>query len=306
MKSRQVLLGRVFLGGVVGIAILARVAFAHAKEVEISALTRYDQLMVRLNKIAADHPKTARIFSLGNSDTGEEIKGVAIGSGAVNDLVVATHHGNEYGSTEVAMAFASAIAEKPISSLTVFVIPVLNVSGYNSSTRWERGLDPNRDYPGPCGTEGPFKLKDTAALASFIDQKQIVVSATLHTYYPAVVYPWGIPTQQLSTPYEDGFKKLVTMAALESGYRTGNSTEVIYPAVGTFEDYAFWKHGIWSILFELGYSHVPSDTDVLEMNRVNVPGLVRMLENAPRIRAQNHGFQGACDRQMRGWDRHDE
>ena len=50
----------------------------------------------------------------------------------------------------------------------------------------------------------------------------------------------------LKTEYEDLFKNLVASATVESKYTTGNNTEVMYPADGTFEDYAFWKTGAWS------------------------------------------------------------
>jgi hypothetical protein len=95
-------------------------------------------------------------------------------------------------------------------------------------------------------------------------------------------------------------------ATTKSHYEIGNSTEVIYPANGTFEDYAFWKHGVWSLLFELGTSHSPTDASVREMVRVNVPGLRRFLEQAPRERAENHDFKGRCDRRLISRDRHDE
>jgi hypothetical protein len=132
-------------------------------------------------------------------------------------------------------------------------------------------------------------------LAKFIADNGIVASATLHTFMPAVAYPWGFATQDLKTPYEDIFKGLGNDATQESKYTVGNSTEVIYPAAGTFEDYAFWKHGIWSLLFELGYSHTPDQNDLNELIAVNVPGLRRMMTNAPRVRATDHDFHGTCD-----------
>ena len=138
-----------------------------------------------------------------------------------------THHGNEYGSSEVAMAFAASMADKPIADQTVYVIPVLNISGYNAKQREEKDArgsyrDPNRDYPGPCGTSGPHRLKSTSSLAKFIDQENIISTATLHTYYPAVVYPWGISTYDVSTPYDDIFKTMVNNATEMSKYTVGN------------------------------------------------------------------------------------
>ena len=260
----------------------------------------YQEVKVFMSGLAAAHPATTRLFDLGVADSGEVIQGMAIsGGGSINNLVVATHHGNEYGSTEVAKSVALSLAQSPLKGQTVYIIPVLNIVGYNARLRQETNgnmsFDPNRDYPGPCGTEGPFKLKSTAALAKFIDEKAIVSSATLHTHFPAVAYPWGFGTKDLSTPHDDLFKQLGAAATVESHYAVGNSTEVIYPASGTFEDYAFWKHGVWSLLFELGYTHNPTDKEVEELLRVNVPGIRRMLEQAPTLRAEKHSFTGKCD-----------
>ena len=271
---------------------------------------RYSEVKKLMRDLVARFPGNAEIFTLGTSDSGQVIEGLKLGNGPINNLVVATHHGNEYGSTEVAKGFAASLAEAPLQGQTVYVLPVLNIEGYNSRTRWERSggqsHDPNRDYPGPCGGEGPHLLKSTKLLAQFIAQKDIVSSATLHTFSPAVVYPWGFSTPDLSTPYDDLFKALTQAAVVESKYATGNSAEAIYPANGTYEDYAFWAHGIWSLLFELGYSHSPSTGAVEEMVRVNVPGLRRFLDQAPRQRAENHGFSGRCDRRLMSLDRHDE
>jgi predicted deacylase len=271
---------------------------------------QYSEVKTYLGELAKAFPQNAKLFTLGDSDSGDKIIGLQVGSGRINNLVVATHHGNEYGSTEVALGFARSIAENPVKDQTVFVIPVLNITGYNGRDRREsakgQSFDPNRNYPGPCGTEGPFTLKSTAALAKFVAEKNIVTSATLHTYSPAVVYPWGLSSHDLKTDYETIFKGLVADATRESHYETGNSTEVIYPADGTYEDYAFQTHGIWSILFELGYSHNPSADEVKTAVQVNVPGIRRMMESAPTERAQKHTFKGKCDRSLVSLDRHDE
>lgn len=272
----------------------------------------YSDVKKFLHELVHTHHDTARSILVGPSDSGEMIEGVVIGNGKRHNLVVGTHHGNEYGSTEVAMAFAKSIAENPIADQSIYVIPVLNISGYNAKKRMERDThgqyqDANRDYPGPCGTEGPFNLKSTASLAKFIEQENIITSATLHTYTPAVVYPWGFSTYDVSTPYDDVFKTMANYATEMSRYTVGNSTEVLYPADGCYEDYIFWKHGVWSIMFELGYTHSPTQAEIKEMIRTNVPGLRKMLELAPREKAVNHEFTGHCElRRLAGLDKHDE
>lgn len=271
----------------------------------------YAGVKQELARIAADSPAAAALFELGATDGNQNVIGLKIGSGPTRNLVVATHHGNEYGSAEVALAFAESLAKEPLGDQTLYVIPVLNITGYDARRRGEpdaRGhtRDPNRDYPGPCGTDGPFHLKSTRALADFVEKNAIVNAATLHTHYPAVVYPWGLSTPDLETPYRDTFHRMASDATEESRYEIGNSTEVIYPADGTFEDYAFWKHGTWAMLFELGFSHSPSDTQIQEMIRVNVPGMRRMLANSPKMPAPDHEFRGRCDLRLQVLDKRDE
>ncbi len=261
--------------------------------------SNYETVTQTIAEIAKQNPGTTKLLSIGSNDKGIPIQALQIGTGAVNALIVATHHGNEYGSTAVSMGIADSLAKNPVAGLTVFIVPVLNIGGYNQFDRYESNLnssfDPNRDYTGPCKTGPTFNLKSTKALADFVDKKNITISATLHTFWPAVVYPWGISTQDLSTPQDEDYLKLVSAATQESGYQTGNNTKVLYPADGTFEDYAYWKHGIWSLLFEMGFSHSPDQQAIKNMIDVNIPGMRRFLEQSPKQRATVHNFTGICD-----------
>ena len=267
-----------------------------------ASLTNYDKVVSTLQQIAEQNPANAQLISIGVSDQGVPIQALQIGAGDVNSLIVGTHHGNEYGSTAVALGLADSLAKNPVKGQTVYIIPVLNITGYNKNNRNESGIkgsfDPNRDYTGPCKSGATFNLKSTKALSDFLEAKNIQISATLHTYWPAVVYPWGISTQDLSTPYDAQYIELVKAATQESNYQIGNNTQVLYPADGTFEDYAYWKHGIWSLLFELGFSHNPDSTAIKNMVDVNTPGIRRFLENSPKQRVTNHAFVGKCDARL--------
>ena len=158
---------------------------ARAASAPLPISRNYTEIQAFMMGMATQYPGTVQMFDLGTNDQGTLIQGLKIGSGSVHNLVVATHHGNEFGSTEVAKAFAASVGANPIQAQTMFVIPVLNVTGYNSRNRRETlghsTVDPNRDYPGPCGTEGPFHLKSTQALANFVEREGIVTLATLHT-----------------------------------------------------------------------------------------------------------------------------
>jgi carboxypeptidase T len=282
-------------------------AFAHGvggfDELFYTPTKRYADVIKTLEGLEKSFPDQVELFDLGANDAGQMIKGIKVGKGGLQNLVVGTHHGNEYGATEVAEAFAKDIAAKPISGQTLYVIPVLNIPGYDSRNRREvvgrRSFDPNRDYPGPCGTDGPFNLKSTKALADFLEKTPIVTSATLHTYWPAVLYPWGISTKEVDTRYTDVFLQIGAAAVFASGYKVANSTLELYPADGTFEDYAFWRYGIWSMLFEMGNSHTPSNAEIEKMVAGNVPGLRKMFENSPTVRAPEHQFEGKCSSAMK-------
>lgn len=269
--------------------------------------SNYNNVLLTLQRIAETHPHTTSWIDIGLSDSGQMISGLKIGDGEISNLIVATHHGNEYGSTVVALGAAEAFAQDPLPGHTVYVIPVLNISGYNSRSRNEQTnqgrIDPNRDYPGPCVRGTPYRSKATKALAQFLDQAHIVSSATLHTHWPAVLYPWGFSTQDTGTANDSTFISLSKAAVVESGYQIGNSKELLYAADGAFEDYAYLQHGIWSLLFEMGTSHSPNENQMKKMIQDNVPGLRRFFENAPKSRAQDHAFNGRCDRNARQRER---
>lgn len=296
------------------LSFAASLATASTHEERFPISTSYADVQSFLYNLVMKYPKNAKIFQLGTNNQNQPIEGLQIGSGPVGGLLVSAHHGNEYASTEVAKGVAADLAANPIAGMTIYIVPVLNIGGYNKRSRREaiglNSFDPNRDYPGACATEGPFNLKSTQALAQLVAEKNIAVSATLHTFYGGILYPWGISAEgnDLKTEYNDLFITLGKLAAQESGDAVLNSTEALYPADGTFEDYAFWKHGIWSFLYELGSSHNPTQAEVDDTVASHVPGVRRLFSQAPSKRAEKHAFTGKClDKSLsRLLDRHDE
>jgi carboxypeptidase T len=275
--------------------ILFLASLSHAQS--ISDRT-YRDIVNALNQLERDYPRTVKVFTLGYSNEGIAIQGVHIGQGSLHNLAVATHHGNELAATEVGLAFAKSIAENPIPGQRISVIPVLNINGYAAHYRYEmingEKVNQNRDYPGPCGSSGPFLSTSTKALADFLARENIVAAATLHTYKPAVVYPWGISTNDVDTLSTPIFIDLAKAATVESHYQIGYSTTVMFPADGTFEDYAYWKHGIYALLFEIGEVNVPPPDVLSKTIRDNVAGLRAMFSISPTTRAAQHEFTGQC------------
>ncbi len=280
-------------------------------EVQDDRPTKYEAVVTYMEQLHAQYPEVTELFDLGLNDDNVMIKGIRIGSGSLNNLVVATHHGNEFGSTEVAKAFAASLAKEPLQDQSIFIIPVLNINGYNRNSRNEtaKGVsyDANRDYDGPCvGGQHSHALNSTRLLAEFLEKKNIVSSMTLHTYFPAITYPWGVSSSTTKTDDHAFFQELVKFAATGNNYYLGTSTDVVYPADGTFEDFAYWKHGVWSLLYEIGTTHSPSPTAIEKVIRETLPGMRLVFKNSQLERSKNHGFKGSCNARIMSFDPHME
>jgi len=272
--------------------------------------SKYEAVVTYMEQLHAQFPETTELFDLGLNDDSVMIKGIRIGFGSLNNLVVATHHGNEYGSAEIAKAFAASIAKEPLMDQSIYIIPVLNINGYNRNSRNEtkkgESFDPNRDYQGPCISNSDHNLNSTRLLAEFLEKKNIISSMTLHTHFPAITYPWGVSSSTTKTPDQSFFEQLAKYAATGNNYYIGTSADVVYPADGTFEDFAYWKYGVWSLLYEIGTSHTPSPTTIEKLIRETVPGMKLVFKNSRLERSKDFAFKGNCNARVRSFDPHME
>jgi hypothetical protein len=165
----------------------------------------YDTIVTRLQELAKK-PQTS-LFTLGQNDQGQSIVGIILGDASfakTKHLMVGTHHGNERMAAEVPFHFANIVLEAlnnpnhpdhdKYENTLLFVIPVLNISGYNANRREETGSDhrthdSNRDYEDPCATKADFGLKSTTLLSELIEKENIIAAVTLHGYIGSFTYP---------------------------------------------------------------------------------------------------------------------
>lgn len=178
----------------------------------------------------------------------------------IGQLIVASHHGNEQKTPDLALQISEELLKKyssselyknHLSDTEWTVIPVLNIPGYNSNKREEKGLDPNRDYPGPCKSDKKTYLKSIQTMINFLETRTFAGTVTIHGYMGALTYPWGINVSNTHSLDHNEFDRITKKAASINGYRYGTSTDIVYPCDGSFEDYTYYKHGSWSLLIEL-------------------------------------------------------
>ncbi len=259
----------------------------------------YDKILARLQALAKN-PNTS-LFTLGKNDQGKDIVGIMIGDpskAVTKHLVVGTHHGNERAAAEVPLFFVESILTQADAKILYYVIPVLNISGYNKSRREETGADnethdSNRDYEDACEVKGDFQLKSTSLIAELIEKENIIAAVSVHGYVGTFTYPWGTEAGNYAT-LDDAFMEVwAKKAAKINKYKTGTHGAAIYPATGAFEDWAYYKLGVWSFLIEIRSPSADLKKDAL--------ALVEFFKVAPTERSKNVGQTVDCvDRILKG------
>ncbi len=149
------------------------------------------------------------------------------------------------------------------------------------------GQDPNRDYANPCLSTPGGKLKSIRQIQAFMKTRIFTGSVTVHGYDGSLTYPWGIYADNYETKDNNQYKSIFQKAAALNGYRTGTASDVVYPANGCYEDYAYWKHGMWSLLLELESG---SPTDIAD-TVLAIHSFYDQLDASPSTQNQ---FEAKC------------
>jgi hypothetical protein len=263
----------------------------------------YVGIVKEMQRIAATYPEKAQLFTLTKNDQNEPVYGIYLkpkAAVAYSSVVVGAHHGNEQDSALLAVQVIKDILKfwsnpnyqnHSFHQQGVYIVPVLNVNGFKANRREEldrqgRRVDPNRNYPDPCVNKKSFTLKSTAALAKLIDNDQSITRAvTIHGYIGTLTYPWGTFTLDTKTPDHQLYKKMFAEASKHNNYRVGTHSDVIYPAVGAFEDWAYHAKGIWTMLVEMDHQYnLKNDANAV----------FHFLAQAPVKRSSFHDHTGQC------------
>ncbi len=251
----------------------------------------YDKILARLSEL--DKLPNTTLFSLGKNDQGRDIMGIMIGntSARTKHVVVGTHHGNERAAAEVPLHFTELAAKSSDADVLYYVVPVLNISGYNRYSREETGSDgrthdSNRDYEDACTTKQDFKLKSTTLIADLIEREDVVSAVSVHGYIGTFTYPWGTEASDYATADDAFFSEWAKKAVKVNNYKIGTHGGAIYPATGAFEDWAYYKLGVWSFLLEIRSASSDLKKDALS--------LVEFFKHSPTERSRNVGQQVNC------------
>ena len=131
----------------------------------------YAEMVADIQAVAAAHPSTVRIFSLGVSHEGRDLIGARVSNDASDNLsepgvfFVGQHHAREHMTVEVALSLLHLFAESTTPSVAtlvntrqIYIVPSLNPDGseYDIATGsyrfWRKNRQPT-PTPGVYGTD---------------------------------------------------------------------------------------------------------------------------------------------------------
>ncbi len=143
--------------------------------------------------------------------------------------------------------------------------------------RTRRGSSASLGPPAPC------------ELPEHVASRLYTGSITIHGYVGALTYPWGVNVGNPQSLDHNTYDRITRNAAAINGYRHGTSTDIVYPVDGAYEDYVYWKHGIWSLLVELK----DGSKDDIEKTSDAMYSFLEALDSSPSTKNQ---LTSACNR----------
>jgi carboxypeptidase T len=277
----------------------------------------YDEVMAKLDALAASAPDLAEVVELGSSLDGRAIEGLRIGNAdAPAVLYTGTMHAREWLATMVAMCVADhfvsgygsdAHVTELLDELEIVVVPMLNPDGYavswTSDRYWRKntrdgyGVDLNRNFGYAWGGDGasgypydetfygdgPFSEPESAALRDFVEgHGGFVAHIDFHSFAQLVLYPWGHTYDAApdSADLASIASSMSSAMAVETGYDyTPIQGSDLYPASGVVDDWSYGEHGMMAFTIELrGNDFVVSPSQIAPACAENVAAALALAD----------------------------
>ena len=159
----------------------------HTPSFSKKGFTNYDDMMLYLNKLVAEHPKEISLYFIGESQKNKKIPMVVLNKDNENEKIKVWFqgglHGDEPAGTETMLFLIDKILNDPkytylLEKITLSIVPMANIDGYEKLDRYAaNGLDLNRDQVKLMAKESNFLKK---AFSDFGAE----VAVDFHEYRP--------------------------------------------------------------------------------------------------------------------------
>jgi hypothetical protein len=207
----------------------------------------YAQVCSTMVGLAGDYPLICRLETLGFSVQNRAILMMRVTDNPQVEeaepefRIVGPHHGDEKIASEIALSFlqyvlasydTSTSIRNLVDSTELWVIPILNVDGHVSNTRYNaNGVDLNRDYgyrwSGMGNSPSPFSQPETRLMRQHSIDDNISIEFAYHSAASYVNYLWD---NHPADPPDSGFIKALARRYADSTY--GSNTTRLDPING--------------------------------------------------------------------------
>jgi hypothetical protein len=292
----------------------------------------FTSLWHEIDSLQNRYPELVKSFPIGRTTAGKvPIRAVKVCLGVRNDddrpaiLFNGCHHADEILGAEICLNIIHMLIDgnstdpeisRWLKSFQIFVVPVINVDGYQVVTsgedpRWRKnrrdtnadglldlrdGVDINRNYDfnwaqgGSGDSESeryrgayPFSESEAIAMASFAKQKRFLASISYHSFGQVLYYPWMWKGRR--APDDSLLTRMAQRLAGSIRTMKGDSTyHAEYGAglVGQSYTWLYGALGTFDFVVETGWgaSFPPANKveGIVKANLEGVRALVRLAE----------------------------
>ena len=267
-----VLVTSLTLSAIWGVSWNAHVAYSLA--IDFGRYHAADEMLSILKEAASERPDLVTVVSAGQSQMGREISYAIIqrkGAKPQSALYFnGAHHGNEWPSSEAALALLQKVVSNPddpliteaLDKYAIIIQPVVNPDGHTHQTReTASGSDPNRDYPFPLrADEESFKTPETKIVRSILNVLPSRAAIAYHSGMEGVLWPSCFTDKP--TLHHNLFYSLARKTAAAMGMGFFQQSWRDYPTEGEFIDYAYMKSRSLALTFEISRDGIPAETQL--------------------------------------------
>ncbi len=122
-------------------------------------------------------------------------------------------------------------------------------------------MDSSYNYRGPS----PFSENETRAVKFLVENQNISLSMSFHSYSEVMFYPWYHTSKK--APHEDIYLSIGENMSNINKYRLLTGGDYVIPrlggTLGTYENWAYGKHNILSFTMELCRTRIPTDPSIV-------------------------------------------
>ena len=287
-----------------------------------------------MNELVARYPGLASTVNLGNTLQGRTVWGLRVTSAAASAKPGVLHfgceHAREWITTTVPTYFAKYLLSRYgtdpvvtdlVNNVEFFLVPVLNVDGYEYTRSVDRfwrknrrdngngtfGVDLDRNWGVGWGGTGsspstnsliyrgtaPFSEPETQVLRDFfLAHDNIRAQLDIHSYAQLILWPFGY-TPNISadqTTFSDLGTQMqsLIMDVYGTPFGAGPTYSTSNPASGTSIDWTYAERGIMSMSFELRdtgfYGFELPANQIVPSNEELIPAMLQVT-NSDWVRA---------------------